>query len=304
MQTSPALARARFFAYFLLFAACALLRPAPAAAQQFGGGPWFILSADYGVGENRVDVTRAVRGWVHDGVPRVSVDPEHLGVPDPAYGVVKTLRIRARNDHGGFYIFRFEDRVWVDLHIFRVAPEEHAYFDQGWSIVNADYGIEGRRVDVTRAIRGWVESGAQVQTVLPQNMGIQDPAYGHRKALRIRVHDDDGVVREFDFYDNDTVDMRMFEDERPDHRRRRPHELELIAAEYGVEGNRVNVTAPVEEWIESGRPEFRVLPENFGIGDPAPHEVKILRIRVRDSQGHEREFTYRDKEVVEIGLFH
>jgi hypothetical protein len=71
-----------------------------------------------------------------------------------------------------------------------------------------------------------------------------------------------------------------------------------------VEGNRVNVSAAVEEWIESGRPEFRVLPENFGIGDPAPHEVKALRIRVRDDRGQVREFTYRDKEVVEIGLFH
>jgi hypothetical protein len=285
-------------------AASAALQPTPATAQQYGGGPWFVLSADYGVGENRVDVTRAVRGWVHDGVPRISVDPEHLGVADPAYGVVKTLRIRARNDRGAFYIFRFEDRVWVDLHIFRVAPEEHSYFDQGWSIVGADYGIEGRRVDVTRAVRGWVESGAQAQTVLPENLGIPDPAYGRVKELRIRAHDDDGVVRMFEFRDKEIVDLRMFVDERPEHRRHRTHELELLSADYGVEGNRVNVSAAVEEWIESGRPEFRVLPENFGIGDPAPHEVKALRIRVRDDRGQVREFTYRDKEVVEIGLFH
>lgn len=298
MIKSQALPFARFVLPFIFLASCVLAHPAPATAQQ-----WTIIGADYGVGENRVDVTQAVRGWVRDGIPRISVVPDHLGVGDPAPGVVKTLRIRARNDRGGFYIFHYPDHVWVDVRIFRAGGEDHPGYDEGWLIVSADYGVEDRRIDVTRAVRGWVESGAPAIAVLPENLRVPDPAYGHVKVLRIRAHDDDGVVREFDFRDKELVDLRLFADERPEHRRHRSHAVELLGADYGVEDNRVDVSAVVEQWIESGRPAFPVLPESFGIGDPAPHQVKTLRIHVRDAEGHERDFVFRDKETVAIGLF-
>lgn len=294
---------ARFVFPFLILACCALAHPSPATAQQ-----WTIISADYGVGDNRVDVTHAVRAWVRDGVPRVSVLPDHLGVGDPAPGVVKTLRIRARNDQGGFYIFHYSDHVWVDVRIFRIGDEDHhdrdRDRDEGWDIISADYGIRDRRVDVTRAVRGWVESGEPAFAVLPENLRVPDPAYGDVKVLRIRAHDDDGVVREFDFRDKELVDLHMFVDERPEHHRHRPHAVELLGADYGVEDDRVDVSAAVEQWLESGRPAFLVLPESFGIGDPAPHQVKTLRIHVRDADGRERDFVFRDKQTVDIGIFH
>lgn len=58
--------------------------------------PIRIYSASYGVPGNLLDVTDRIRELVSNGVNEGPVDPSTFRVPDPAWGVVKYLRIHCR----------------------------------------------------------------------------------------------------------------------------------------------------------------------------------------------------------------
>src|SRR6266496_5029269 len=64
---------------------------------------------------------------------------------------------------------------------------------------------------------------------------------------------------------------------------------ELVGAEWGVPASRVDVTARVRTFVHGGVLQFEVTRFNLGI-DPAPHQNKILLIRVRDWDGDVKEY--------------
>jgi len=76
---------------------------------------------------------------------------------------------------------------------------------------------------------------------------------------------------------------------------------ELVRAEWGVPGNRVDVTARVRTFIHDGVLQMEVTRFNLGI-DPAPHQNKDLIIRVRRRNGEVEEFKYPERSTCTLEL--
>ena len=69
---------------------------------------------------------------------------------------------------------------------------------------------------------------------------------------------------------------------------------ELVRAEWGVPGNRVDVTARVRTLIHDGVLQLEVTRFALGV-DPAPHQNKDLIIRVRRWDGEVEEYKYPER---------
>jgi hypothetical protein len=76
---------------------------------------------------------------------------------------------------------------------------------------------------------------------------------------------------------------------------------ELVGAEWGVPGNRVDVTARVRTFVNDGILQLQVTRFNLGI-DPAPHQVKNLVIRLREWDGDVKDYSYPERSVVRLEL--
>ena len=77
--------------------------------------------------------------------------------------------------------------------------------------------------------------------------------------------------------------------------------LTLLSADYGVEGNRVDVTCRVQSMVQNGYLNFRITNYLLG-GDPAPEQPKEFRIRARDYRSYVRDFNFREKDDVSLQL--
>jgi hypothetical protein len=75
----------------------------------------------------------------------------------------------------------------------------------------------------------------------------------------------------------------------------------LLSADYGVDGNRVDVTCRVQSLVQNGYLAFRITNYALG-GDPAPDYPKELRIRARDYRGQVFDFNYPEKQDVSLQL--
>ena len=76
---------------------------------------------------------------------------------------------------------------------------------------------------------------------------------------------------------------------------------QLVSAEWGVRGRRVDVTPRVQSLMQNGVLNFRVTRFVLGV-DPDPHEVKDLLIRVRRWDGQIEEFGYLERGAVNLEL--
>ena len=76
---------------------------------------------------------------------------------------------------------------------------------------------------------------------------------------------------------------------------------ELVRAEWGVQGSRVDVTARVRTFVHDGVLQFEVTRFNLGI-DPAPHQNKDLIIRVRHWDGDVKDYSYPERSTVNLEL--
>ena len=70
----------------------------------------------------------------------------------------------------------------------------------------------------------------------------------------------------------------------------------------GAAPRRVDVTNQVRELVRGGG-SIRITNETMGVGDPAPGEVKFLRIHASGPDGRPRDFEFREKEYFDGGLF-
>jgi len=76
---------------------------------------------------------------------------------------------------------------------------------------------------------------------------------------------------------------------------------ELVRAEWGVPGNRVDVTERVRSFVRDGVLRLEITRFNLGI-DPAPHQNKDLVLRVRRWDGEVEEFKYPERSTVTVEL--
>lgn len=154
-----------------------LFLPAIYAAAQGGE----LVSAEYGNGNRRADVTQRVRQFMHDGVLRIDVENQTFGV-DPAFDHVKELFIRIRHWDGKEEEFRFPEHAHVNLVL---DPERgYEYHDRDLHIMRAFYGGAGHFADVTEIVRRSVHDGRLSMVVDNQTMG-GDPDPDVHKVLRI-----------------------------------------------------------------------------------------------------------------------
>jgi hypothetical protein len=76
---------------------------------------------------------------------------------------------------------------------------------------------------------------------------------------------------------------------------------ELVGAEWGVPGARVDVTSRVRTFMHDGILQFEVTRFVLGI-DPAPHQNKTLVIRVRHWGGDVKEYSYPERSTVNLEM--
>ena|SRR5258708_6539699 len=76
---------------------------------------------------------------------------------------------------------------------------------------------------------------------------------------------------------------------------------EFVGAEWGVPGRQVDVTARVRTFIRGANLQLQVTRFNLGI-DPAPHQNKVLIIRVRHWDGDVKEYSYPERSTVNLEL--
>jgi hypothetical protein len=76
---------------------------------------------------------------------------------------------------------------------------------------------------------------------------------------------------------------------------------ELVGAEWGVPGARVDVTSRVRTFMHNGILQLEVTRFALGI-DPAPHQNKTLVIRIRHWDGDVKEYSYPERSTVNLEM--
>ena len=177
------------FAYIGVFATSAVAQ----------GGE--LVRAEWGVPGNRVDVTARVRTFIHDGVLQFDVTRFNLGI-DPAPHQNKDLIIRVRHWDGRVEEYKYPERsnCLLELHPEgqRDAQDRHdwdhdrdehrrddyEHHERGLRILRASYGAGDQFVDVTDAVRGYVNDGRVFVRIDNYSMG-GDPVPGVHKMLQV-----------------------------------------------------------------------------------------------------------------------
>src|SRR5215471_1628349 len=173
---------------------------------------------------------------------------------------------------------------------------------QGGELVSAEWGVQGRRVDVTPRVRSLMSNGVLNFEVTRSVLGI-DPDPHRVKDLIIRVRRWDGQIEEYAYAEKSVVSLeldpeggdRQFEHrhwrdredrrdrddedrrDRDDDDDRRGPRLRILRAYYGAEGQFINVTDALQQRVDDGRIYIRVDNYNMG-GDPLPGHRKWLRV--------------------------
>ena len=78
-------------------------------------------------------------------------------------------------------------------------------------------------------------------------------------------------------------------------------EYTILSAQYGTGARHVDVTNRLRQLAQSDR-SFRMGNSTFGV-DPAPGQVKVLRIYARGPNGQERMFEYREGSTIDGSQF-
>jgi hypothetical protein len=159
-----------------------------------------ILSAYYGVGNYRVDVTERVRRLASNG-ESFEVSSRNLGLPSvPIPGKELTVvysmgrrQFRESVQEGETFRFKTADS-----------------FDRGESrsprIVRGMYGRSGRYIDVTDELRDYARRGESFR-VSPEAFGL-DPERTQGSHLRMTVIDRSGERVQREYEEGDNVDLR------------------------------------------------------------------------------------------------
>jgi hypothetical protein len=175
---------------------------------------------------------------------------------------------------------------------------------QGGEFVGAEWGTPAHKVDVTSRVRTFIHDGVLQLEVTRFNLGI-DPAPHENKVLIIRLRARDGDVKAYSYPERSTARLELHpewqerreqqerhdaaerrDDDRDRHedaerreeyRERHERGLQILRAEYGAEGQYVNVTDTLRSRINDGR--LFLFVDNYNLGvDPAPGVHKHLRV--------------------------
>lgn len=184
-----------------------------ALAGAISAGAQALLSATYGSGPNRVDVTERVRDMAQNGNLSLRVNNNAMGT-DPAPGRPKDLHLQVRDRDGRVRDLNFREGEFVNLQI--DARDNYGYRDNddrrdrdrdwdrdrdrnGLVIVKAFWGINNATAEVTGHLQDLIRDNALFIRVNNETLGV-DPAHEHGKVLcviyRYRGDTRAAIVRE------------------------------------------------------------------------------------------------------------
>lgn len=168
--------------------AVALLWSIPGVAQGQ------LIAADYGAGDQRIDVTSRIQSLVQNGYLNVRVNNDTMGVPDPARGHVKELRLHLR-DGNRIHDYIFRENSVANVALSAGGPmgtgggrdrdyddDDGNYGYDGVMILQAWYGANDSVTNVTQKLRSYINNGQIGLRVNNDSMAV-DPAPEQRKAL-------------------------------------------------------------------------------------------------------------------------
>jgi hypothetical protein len=230
----------------------------PLLAQSKGG--WEIVRAEYGSGNNWVDVTDRVRSLVQSDSLNFTVDGATFGAAGRR-GRNRTLRLQLKDSHGGSRQMTFRDRQQVDLRIYTA-------YQSALHIGRATYGSGSRIMDVTARLNQQIQGEQLNVEVNNQSMG-GDPAPGRTKTLTLEYtlngRNGQTSVREGDSlhlpYSN-TSDGT----------------LQINRATYGSQYRTVDVTSRLNSRVQGDKLNVVVNSNSMG-SDPAPGQNKTLTVQ-------------------------
>jgi opacity protein-like surface antigen len=274
----------RFIAVFAI-----LLLAAVSSAAQYSR--FELLRAEYGSGNNFVDVTPRIRSLVQGDTLSMRVDNETLGI-DPSPGVRKTLRLRVRDQQGREQVLTYTEKESFSVNI-RTRDRDRDYGDRdrpmpppysggagnygaptqpgyggGLQILRADYGADNRFVNVTSRLASNVQGNALTLRITNGSMG-GDPAEDHPKILNV-WYTFNGRVGNARVNEKDTLNLPSESDFFAGN-------LRIMRAQYGVGRRYADVTDLLNSQIQGDQLNLRITNDTMG-GDPDPEQRKQLTV--------------------------
>ncbi len=185
----------------VVMTALALVLSSAAAAQQYQ-----IVSADYGYGNQRIDVTQRLRELARTNAT-FRMGNSTFGV-DPSPYNVKTLRIQSRGPGGKIRIFEYREGSIVDGSQFSGWGGGNWGNVVQYQILGAWYGTASSNVDVTVRLRDLARSNTFFR-MGNSTFGV-DPAPYVVKTLRIWARGPGGKEKVFEYREGSLVDGAQF----------------------------------------------------------------------------------------------
>ena len=260
----------RFSAVLVLFLVVVL----PAFAQ---GGPnsGDLIRADYGSGNQWVDVTQRVRSLIHGDSLNFRVDNNTLGV-DPRPGNAKVLRLQIQDREGRTRQLSFQENEYVNLRMNEGGSPYAGAGSGNLQIMHADYGFGDRSWDVTARLNSQIRGDQLNLQVTNDTMG-GDPAVGKDKTLTVQYiyngRSAQSRTNEGSYLSLPGGDSAYYGNSGYN-----ASALQVTRAQYGY-GNRMSdVTARLNSQIQGDRLNVQVTNDTMG-GDPAVGKDKTLTVQ-------------------------
>jgi hypothetical protein len=265
-----------------VIAACLFVFAGIAAAQGRQ-----VISADYGIGNRRVDVTSRLQSMTQNGSLHFRVTNDTLG-GDPAPNQAKELRMRVEERGGQTrdYLYQEGDTVSLEFEGGERYPNRNS--DGNLRIIRARYGAGNRWMDVTGALQNLVNNDRLNAKVNDTNMG-GNPAEGQRKELEFEW-EFQGRRQEARLREGDYINI-------PESSARNS-ELRIIRARYGAGNRWMDVTGRLQNLVNNDRLNAKVNDRNMG-GNPAGHQHKQLEVEW-EFQGRRQETRLREGDYINI----
>jgi hypothetical protein len=224
-------------------------------------GSWEIIRADYGSGNNWVDVTDRVRSLVQGDSLNFRVDGTALGA-GARRGRNRALRLQLQDTQGRSRQMTFRDNQQVNLQVY------NAY--QSTLLINrAIYGNGSRSSDVTSRLNSQIQGGQLNLEVNNQTMG-GDPAPNRAKTLTVQ-YALNGRTSQVVINEGDTLRL-------PYGNTNSQGNLQINRATYGSGYRTSDVTSRLNSQIHNDQIYLQVNSNSMG-GDPAPGQAKTLTVQ-------------------------
>ena len=232
-------------------------------------GSWQVVRADYGWGNNWVDVTDRVRSLVRGDSLNFRVNGLVLRAQARRAGN-RSLRLQLRDNDGRTRQITYRDNQQVSLRV-------NGGDDRGLHINRAVYASRNRSLDVTSLLNSQVQ-GEQLNIVVNDRSMGGDPDPRQAKTLAVD-YSLDGRSQQTVVRENDT--LRLPYDATSQ------NNLQITRAIYGSGYHTSDVTSRLNSQMRGDELNLQIDNNTMG-GDPAPGQAKTLTVEYTLNGRNER----------------